>query len=553
MTRNPGEKLFLLAVLAALAGLCFSIIPPGLSSSEEAVQYVQMKNFTLHSSREILSPAFGLGVEAKDLAGRRGFFESRSGRLYATPPPLFPWVASLFFPVFGERTVDFAPILFVFLSALVLGLILDRVMKRDVLYWLLLALFLAGSPVFLQNMLFSGMALALFLITSTLWLMVSHFGGNPSAVKLFGASILMGISALARPECIFVAFSFYLSSMIVLTVQKRMKDLGAVLAGCAVGACAFALHDVVLHGRFPGPYLQLFLPFHKLSPVRLAALSGAAIGSCTLLVLSRKEGIGMYRAAVLSILSVLVVFEAVLVTAARITVSHLMALFPAVLFVFYGTSGRLERVKKGEGTLEDILAAAVVVSLVLGASIQWPEPRVVLSVWTPMIPLVIVFLALERRTLFAAPGMAVVLAFFCGVAFVNGIQVSKERILQYRDYNAACIAFLERHTSAGDVVLFEDAEDVDHAGALFFDRIFLIARTPDDRDRLIYQIRERGVDRMFVWTNNPLGIEGFNPYGRQVHPAYPLPPGARAGDGGPYKGRSYRLVRLETGAGQGGS
>jgi hypothetical protein len=83
-------------------------------------------------------------------------------------PPLFPWAASLFYPLLGERAVDFTPILFLFLSALVLGLALDRVMERGLLFYLLIAAFLLGSPVFMQGFLFNGMAFALMLIVLAL-------------------------------------------------------------------------------------------------------------------------------------------------------------------------------------------------------------------------------------------------------------------------------------------------------------------------------------------------------------------------------------------------
>ena len=372
MKANPGENLFLVVVLTTLAGLFYFLAPPGLASNEEGVHYVQMKNFAVSGSFEITSPAQSLGFEPADVTGMRGLLEARDGRLYATPPPLFPWVASLFFPVFGERTVDFAPILFVFLSALVLGLILDRVMQRDFLYWLLLAAFLLGSPVLMQGFQFSGMALALLLIVSALWLLVSHFGDHPSAVKLFGASLLMGASALVRMECMLIALSFCVCAAMVFVSQKRMKELWTVLAGGIFGLAVFVLHDVFLHGRFPGPYMQMYLPFYALSPIRVAALGGSLALSFVLIILSLREGIGPIRKAILSILSVILVFSAVLLTAARISVSHLMALFPAVLFVFYGVPGRLERLKKGEGALEAILAATVVFCLVLGAAILRP-------------------------------------------------------------------------------------------------------------------------------------------------------------------------------------
>jgi hypothetical protein len=559
MTRKPAETLFLIVVLAALAGLFYFLAPPGLASNEEGIHYVQMENFAVSGSFEITSPAQSLGFEPADVTGMRGLLEARDGRLYATPPPLFPWVASLFFPVFGERTVDFAPILFVFLSALVLGLILDRVIQRDFLYWLLLAAFLFGSPVFMQGFQFSGMALALLLLVSALWLLAGHFGGNPFPAKLLLASVLVGASAIVRLECLVIVFSYYLCIAIVLFAQRRLSDLWTVFAGGVFCLTVMILHDVVLHGRFPGPYLEMILPFYALSPIRLAALCGGLAVSCALFILSRREGISPIRKAVLSILSVILVFSAVLLTAARISIAHLMALFPAVLFVFYGVPDRLERLKKGEGTLEAILAAMVIVCLAFGAAILRPGSWIVLSVWPPMVPFVILLIALERKVIFAARGMYLVLAFFCGVAFVNGIQESKDRILKYKDYNAARIVFLEKHTSAGDAIVFGDTGSMEHAGLLFFDRVFLLSKNPGDPERFARRLSERGVDRIYAWTASPLGIRGFNPYGGEGPPAFPPPPGAKSCCGGSCKERNFYLVRLDTravlstGVGRGGS
>ena len=437
MEKRPGEVIFLCAALVALAGLFYCLAPTGLASNEEGVQYVQMKNFALNGSFEITSPAQSLGFESADVTGMRGLLEARDGRLYATPPPLFPWVASLFFPVFGERTVDFAPILFVFLSALVLGLILDRVMQRDFLYWLLLAAFLLGSPVLMQGFQFSGMGLALFLIVSALLFLVSHFGDYPSAVKLFGAAFLMGASALVRMECMLIALSFCVSATMVFVFQKRMRELWTVLAGEIFGLAVFVLHDVLLHGYFPGPSLQLYLPFYSLSSIRVAALGGSLALSFVLIILSLREEIGPVRKAVLSFLPVILLLGVVLLTTARITVSHLMAVFfPAVLFVFYGVLRAARAAERGKGRWKEFFGHGHCLS---GLRRRDPASRKsdVRSVWPPMVPFLILLIALERKVIFAARGMYIVLAFFCGVAFVNGIQESKDRILKYKDYNAA--------------------------------------------------------------------------------------------------------------------
>ena len=322
MKKRTIDILFLVFALAALAAACFALAPAGLDSNEEGIHYVQMKNFALNGSLAITGPAQQLGFKPANAAGRNGLLEVRSDKLYAVTPPLFPWVASLFYPLCGDRAVDFTPILFVFLSALVLGLILDRVMQRGFLYYFLLAAFLLGSPVFLQGWLFSGMAFALFLIVSALWLAASHWGENPSEVKLIGASFLMGASALLRPECMFLALSFYACAAIVLPTQRRKKDLCAVLAGGVFGVATLVLHDVVLYGSFPGPYWQLLLPLYALSPIRVAALGGALVVSTALFIVARRDGIGPVRKAILSTLSLIIAFGVVLLTAARFSVSH---------------------------------------------------------------------------------------------------------------------------------------------------------------------------------------------------------------------------------------
>jgi hypothetical protein len=223
-----------------------------------------------------------------------------------------------------------------------------------------------------------------------------------------------------------------------------------------------------------------------------------------------------------------------------------MTFFPAVIFVFYGIPGRLERLKGREITLEGILAATVVLCLVVGAAILRPGEWVVFTLWLPMVPLVILLIAMEGKFILAARGMVIILTFFCGVAFVNGAGESKDGILKYRDYNAARIAFLEKHTSKGEAILFRDIGSMEHSGPLFFDRIFLVMKGPDDEERLIRQLHERGIDIIYEWTTNPLSVRGFNPYGGEPPPAFPFPAGTKSCCSGSCREGSYYLVRLNT-------
>jgi hypothetical protein len=267
-----------------------------------------------------------------------------------------------------------------------------------------------------------------------------------------------------------------------------------------------------------------------------------------LFILSRRERIGPIRKAILSTLAVITVFSAVLLTAARFSVSHLMALFPAVLFVFYGIPGRAERLKEGKGTFEGVLAGTVVICLVLGAAILRPGEWVVWSAWLPTVPFVILLLALERDRIFArGSGMYVVLAFFCGVAFVNGIQASRDGFLMHKGYNAARIEFLQKHSAAGDAILFDDPSSMEYAGPLFFDRVFLVVKSLGDRQRLARELSGKGIGRAYAWTVIPWEAKGYNPY-MESPPAFPFAPGSCCS--GTCRERNFYLVCLETADGR---
>jgi hypothetical protein len=257
---------------------------------------------------------------------------------------------------------------------------------------------------------------------------------------------------------------------------------------------------------------------------------------------------------------VILLSAVVLLSAARITVFHLMAVFPAVLFAFYGLPNRTDRLLRGEGSLESILSWTVILCLILGAVIHRPDLKRVLAVWFPLVPFVILLLGAEHRRIFDdSKGMYVVLLFFCGVALMNSFQEARSDLWLYRDFNARRIEFLRQHTAAGDAVIFYDAASLEHACPLFFDRVFLMSNSPGDQERFARRLAERGIDRAYAWTLTPLRIKGFNPYREESLSAFTLSPGAESCSGGSCKERNVYLVRLDTravfstGVGRGGS
>ena len=551
MKANPGENLFLVVVLTTLAGLFYFLASPGLATNEEGVLYVQMKNFVVSGSFEITSPAQSLGFEPADVTGMRGHLEARDGRLYAIAPPLFPWVASLFYPLVGERAVDFTPILFVCLSALVLGVTLDRVMPRGVLYYLLLAAFLAGSPALLLAYKFSGQSLALCMIVAGLFLLVRHFGAESSnRGTLAGSSFLAGAAVLAGFEFLFVAVSLLLAAGAVFSIQKRWTDLASVAAGAALALAVLVLHDSILQGGFPGPYLRKMLPYYQISGIRSAVFAGCFIVSGALFAAARREGLAPFLRALFTVLPVVLLLVTVSLTAARITVSHLMAVFPAVLFCFYGLPGRIERLLKGEGALEAILAGTVILCLILGAAIHRPNPGMILAVWLPLVPFVVLLLAVEHRRIFDdSRGMYVVLLLFGGVALLNNLQEVRSNVWTYKDYNARRIEFLRQHTSTGDAVLFYDTASMEHAGPLFFERVFLVAARPGEQEGYARQLADRGIARAYAWTFDPFrDVRGFDPYAHEAMQRFPMLSKRGSCCGGTCRERYFYFIRLDTGA-----
>jgi hypothetical protein len=551
MKPRTGEILFLLAALAAIAGLCLIAAPPGLYSNDEGVRYVQMRNFAENGTLEIAWPGYRLGFGAEALAGQGGHIESRDGRLFAITPPLFPWIASLFYPVIGERAVDVVPILFVFLSALFLGATLDRVMPRGVLYYLLLAVFMAGSPVPPLAYKFSGQSLALCMIVAGLFLLTRHFGAETrSRFHLAGSAFLTGAAVVASPDFLFAAGSFLLAAGAVFSMQKRWEDLASVVAGAALALAVLVLHDSILQGGFPGLYLRQMLPHYKISGIRIAVFAGCLIVASSLYAASRKEGLAPFLRALLAVLPVVLLLVTVSLTAARITVSHLMAVFPAVLFGFYGLPGRFERLLKREGALEAILAGTVILCLILGAVIQRPDLKRVIAVWLPLVPFVILLLGAEHRRIFDdSRGMYVVLLLFSGVALLNNLQEVRSNLWTYKDYNARRIEFIRQHTPAGAAVLFYDAASMEHAGPLFFERVFLVAARPGDQEGYARHFAARGFGRTWAWTLDPFrDIKGFDPYAHESMRQFPMLSRRGSCCGGTCGERYFYLIRLDTGA-----
>jgi hypothetical protein len=322
----------------------------------------------------------------------------------------------------------------------------------------------------------------------------------------------MGAAVFFSPQSLFLFASFLIAASVVFCRAKRWNDVAAILSGGLAAAMVFVISDRILYGRFPAPYLADFLQYHSLSETRLALF--AAILCIALLVpfIARRAGMGASWVSVSHILLVVLLMTAVLITSARHAVLPFVLSFPAVLFTFYGIGGSLEARAEGRGSIELILAGSVLICLLLSSSVVRPNDWTTLKACLPTVPIAVLAMGLSGDRLFKHPGMYGLLALAATIALFLGFGEAKANFWRYTVYNDAKVDFLKRETGPGAVIIFDNMGSMEHAGPLFFDRVFLVARGRQI-EPLLERLREMGVKQCHVWTRDTrLKFQIGNPY-----------------------------------------
>jgi hypothetical protein len=540
---SKNGTIFFLVLFIMLTGLFFTLPPLGLHSNDEGVKFIQMKNFALHGSLSIPYPAENLGFTAGDMARQPGFLESRGGKLRATTPPLFPFLSSLFYPLFGDRVVHFLPLTFLFVTTILLGMTLGLVMDKGLLYYLLLITFL-GSPAFLYIFGFSEITAAFFLEALALYLMVRYFRVRPAPACLFGSSFALGAALLVSPGFIFMAAAWTLAGACLLLAGKKSREAAIFITGAVTAAALWVASEVILYGTFPGPYLESLATGLALSPIRCLVFFGALAFSAALLFTTEKKPSAAFPKSGAWLVAMLIFTGAVFVTSARMSLVPFILLFPALLFVFYGLPARLDEFREGKGPLGMLLVATVLLCLILVSSLRENATYYAFAFYLPVIPVAIAILGLERERIFVAPAVTGLLVLAVVVSIVGGYGEAKMDAMKFTDYNARRVAFLEQSTARGDVVVFTGDPLMEHAGPLFFDRVYLVVRQEGDFERMLKTLKMRGVSRLYLWSDNPSDVARWgNPYDKGSYGTFPMPSSC------PYSCNSnFYLVRVDVDA-----
>jgi hypothetical protein len=533
------ETVLYLVLFAALTAVFFTLPPLGLHSNEEGVKFIQMKNFALNGSLSIPYPAQKLGFGAGDVVGGYGFLESRGGTLRAVTPPLFPLLASVFYPLFGDRVVHFLPLLFLFFAIIFLERTLALIMERGLRTYLLLLAFLA-SPVFMHIFGFSAVFAALFLETVSLYLLVRYYRVSPSLTCLFGSTFALGSTLFFDPRWILLVMVWTLCGALLLSRRKKVREAAIFVAGAVAAVALWAVSEALLYHTFPSLYLRFMIPFHALLSKRILVILAALLVSAALLLLAEKRSLTSFLKSTTWFVVMLLFIGTLLAFSTRMPVIAFILPFPVLLFIFYGLSGRLDEFREGKGALGIFLTAVALLYLVLGLTMQLTKLPLFPYVLPSLIPLVVVIMGLEQKRIFEKRAMVIHLVIAIAIAVSGGYDQAKNDFIKYTNYNAKRVAFIEEATAKGDVVVFKDSPSMEHAGPLFFDRVYLLAQQPGHFERIVKTLKDRGMSHVYLWSADLSDVSRWgNPYDKGTYRAFPMPSSCRSSCN-----NSFYLIRV---------
>ena len=500
--RNPRlfsgkDYLIFLLVLVSCASVFVALPPHGLTSNEEGARYIQMRNFTLYGALPIQYPGRSLGLQPHDVAKQQAIFAERDGRLYCTFPPLFSYLSSLLYPVFGERVTTFLPLFVLFLSVVILGATLRLLVHGRLLYYVLLFGFLLASPVYPYAIRFAEHVPAVCLVLCSLHFLVRYFRVKPSVSNLCMSAALLSAGMFFRPEVVLLAIPYagYLS--LTLVTQREVRQAGAVLACALAPVALYALLNRILHGGTLLVHLfNIALGFHS-SAIQAALALGTLLFAALLAYLAKKGG--AERAHLYAFVPVLFIPFMLLVSAFSPAPALFLA-FPLVLLIFFAIPARLEKLLSEPMSLGNVLFVTIGGFLFL---VSWPFANNAaggIGYCLPAIPFIIVLVAQEEKRLSSAKpivALAVLLLVFsaCYQAYTV-----KTTIWNYKQYNAERIRFLRAATEPGAVIICDAQARLEHGGPLFFDRVFMVAENRQQFTRQVDLLKEKEIKQAYLWA-----------------------------------------------------
>jgi hypothetical protein len=507
------DYLIFLLLLVSCAGAFVALPPLGLTSNDEGARYVQMKNFALHGALPIEYPGQAIGLSANDVAKDQDGFVERGGKLYITYPPLFTYLSSLAYPLLGDRVTTLLPLLAVSLCVVILAGTLKLLVQGGLFYYVLLFGFLVASPVYPFAIRFVEHVPAVFLVLLSLYFLVRYFRIKPSLSNLCLSASLLSAGVFFRPEVVLLAMPFTAYVSVTLCAQREARKAGAVIACSVVPILLYAL----INQRLYGSTLLLHLLYNSLGFHLSRGQAGLAVGTLLfvglLALLTRRcSEESLTKERVYGFIPVLFI-PFMLFVSTRSPVPALFLAFPLLLIIFFAISRRGEKLLSEPMSLGNILFVTVSSFLLLVSWLFADNAVGSIGYCLVVIPFVIVFVGHEEKNITSSrPMVTLVLALLVFSACYSAYTL-KSVTWRYKQYNAERIAFLKAQTKPGDIVICDSQPRLEHAGPLFFERIFMVADSPCQLSRVVTLLKEKEIERAYLWAGFR-GLSAGNSYSR---------------------------------------
>lgn len=495
-----SDFIFFSLIFIILAWIYFILPPLSLYSNDEGVKYIQMKNFYLNKTLEIKYPAQNLGLGTTYSTRDSLIFVERGGKLYSTFPLLFTYISSLFYPLLGDRVTHFLAMLAFFLSLLVLSKTLGLLVKKTRLYYILLFTFLIGSPILMYAFTFWEHLPAVLGVICSLYFLARYFYCQPSKLNIFLSAFILSLACFFRTEIIFLIVAYAIPLGFVLFLRRQIREIFFFIIGIIAPLAVYAVFNLINYQNILGLHILYRLPEYHFF-IKKIIISLAAILACAVLALipqRHKLNLAIQQ-ELYNFIPILCLWFFFTALSGVSFISQFFLEFPAVLLIFWGFAKRMESLKDRNMDFGNIVLAAIILFLWL---VLYPLFGNQIRFALPVIPLTIVFIASEHKRIFIAkPAKWLFIGF---IIFSSGYSLHhlKDDLWRYKWLNTKRIEFLKQYTQEGDAVIFQDEVLMEHAGPLFFNRIYFVASEPDELLKIFNLLKSKGFSHCYFFGSN---------------------------------------------------
>ena len=487
------------AVFVSLVGVFLFTPPLNIWTNDEAVKYIQMKNFYLHNTLALEYPGKVLGFGPDQLKPGQLLIFEKAGKLYAIFPPLFTWLSSFLYPVAGEKALNVLPLVTFFLSFIMLARTVRLLNKHNHSYLVNLALlltFLVASPALIYALSLFEHIPALFCVVSGLYFTVRYFMRSSSPLHLFLSALLLSSGIFFRTEIYLLAAAFGLALGWTLLKRGKKRDMFFAMAGFAIPVIANGVLNFFLYGSFLGLHVDENIRLAQSPALQLlmsVSVSGAFLLSFILCGSKRINTGSAWK--VRSILFLLyIAFIGIFFRFSPIF--FLMLEFPAVFLLFFSTP---DRDTDTQAHLKGLLLGTCMLFIIF-CLIVFQNRHDSVRFALPLIPFVLIFTALNSKELIKSKIMIPVVISLILFSLGKTILHMKNDLVPNANFNRERVEWLLNNTQDGDIIIFENEILMHHEAPAFFSRIFLIEDEPHKLRNLFNLLGDKGISRCFFFT-----------------------------------------------------